>query len=133
MTTSWTFLPLRLTLLVAAATLAACAGVPTAPGANTGGIDPSLLKESPECAAAKLKPADPLPASALPEDVLRKAQTGFVAMRYDVVRGRAENVVVVASNPPGVYERYAVAHARNYRDPGGGSAPGCIMTIHIRF
>lgn len=88
---------------------------------------------SPECLAANLKPSEPFPASAIPEAILKKTQNGFVAIRYDVVAGRAQNTVVVASNPPGLYDSYALQHASRYRDPSGKTIAGCVMTIDIKF
>ena len=98
---------------------------------------PSTLAEvpqaSPECLAAKLRPAAPMPASAIPDDVLRKAQSGWVAVSYDVVAGKAENIKVVASNPPGLYDPYVLRHASSYTDPTGATARGCVMTTNIKF
>lgn len=101
------------------------------PSAAGGSAEP--LQESAECKAARLKPADPMPASALTPEMLRQARSGYVSMRYDVVRGRAEHVQVVLSNPPGLYDGIAVRHAQGYRDPGGGSARGCLMTVNVQF
>ncbi len=88
---------------------------------------------SPECLAARLRPADPLPASAIPDEVLRKAQSGWVAVSYDVVAGRAQNVRVVASQPPGLYDPYVLRHASAYTEPSGATVRGCILTTNIRF
>jgi hypothetical protein len=88
---------------------------------------------SPECLAAKLKAVDPLPASAIPDEVLRKAQSGWVAVSYDVVNGKAQNVKVVASNPPGLYDSYVLRHTSNYAEPSGATVRGCISTQNIKF
>ena len=90
-------------------------------------------QSSPECLAANLKPSDPFPSSAIPDAILKRAQSGSVAMRYDVVAGKAQNVSVVASNPPGLYDSYALQHANRYREPSGKTVSGCIMTIDIKF
>ena len=93
----------------------------------------SQAQSSPECLAANLKPSDPFPPSAIPEAILKKAQSGLVAMRYDVVAGKAQNISVVASNPPGLYDSYALQHANRYREPSGKTVSGCVMTIDIKF
>lgn len=115
--------------------LAACATAPTpgpgAAGSASAGED--LLKNSAECEAARLKAPAPLPVSAIPDEVLRKRQSGWTTVRYDVVAGAPQNLRVVASSPPGLYDPYALRHAQAYSDPGGGSARGCIMTVNIRF
>ena len=99
---------------------------PSASGANQ-------ALSSAECLAANLKPSDPVPPSAIPEAILKRAQSGSVAMRYDVVAGKAQNVSVVASNPPGLYDSYALLHANRYREPSGKTVSGCVMTIDIKF
>jgi hypothetical protein len=71
--------------------------------------------------------------AAIPEAVLKKAQSGSVALRYDVVAGAAQNVVVVASSPPGLYDAAALQHAARYREPTGTTVRGCVMTIDIKF
>jgi hypothetical protein len=111
--------------------LASCATPPaTTPGASA---DPTQLKASPECLAANLREADPMPAGMVPQDVLRKAQSGWVTVRYDVVGGKARNAVVVSSQPPGLYDAYVLRHAGAYTEPTGATVRGCIMTTHIRF
>jgi hypothetical protein len=125
-----------------AALLTACAS--TAPDNDqTGAQSPTVgaaahtgaqpVMSSPECMARKLKPGDPFPVSAIPEALLKKAQSGSVAMRYDVIAGVAQNIVVVASSPPGVYDAPALQHAARYRDPTGSTVRGCVMTIDIKF
>lgn len=122
-------------MLSLALVLAACAtGTGTgersaAPAASP----PGLPHSSAECLAAKIKPGEPFPASAIPGDVLRKAQSGWVAIRFDLVAGRAQNVAVAASNPAGLYDSYALQHAVKYRDPGGATVRGCVMTIDVKF
>jgi hypothetical protein len=74
-----------------------------------------------------------MPVSMVPEDVLRKAQSGWVAVRYDVVAGKAANLVVVASEPPGLYDSYVLRHAGAYTEPTGATVRGCIMTTNIKF
>lgn len=88
---------------------------------------------SPECVAAKLKPVDPLPINAIPEEVLRKAQSGWVAVSYDVVSGKARNLKVVGSSPSGLYEPYVLRHTSNYTEPTGATVRGCIATTNIQF
>jgi hypothetical protein len=86
-------------LLLAVLVLPACATpTSTTTGSGSGG-GAAAVQASPECQAARLKDPDPLPVSALPEDVLRKVQSGYVVVRYDVVGGRTRNATVVASEP----------------------------------
>lgn len=91
------------------------------------------LQESEECKAAQLKAPEPMPASALSADMLRQARSGHVSLRYDVIQGRAENIVVALSQPPGLYDDIALSHAKAYRDPAGRTARGCLMTINVQF
>ena len=107
--------------------LASCAS--QAPNTSSSAV-PQI---SPECLAAKLKAVDPLPASAIPDEVLRKAQSGWVAVSYDVVAGKAQNVRVVGSNPPGLYDSYVLRHTSNYAEPSGATVRGCISTQNIKF
>ena len=93
----------------------------------------TAIQTSPECVAARLRPADALPIALIPDEVLRKAQSGWVAVRYDVVAGKAANAVVVASEPQGLYDSYALTHARAYTEPTGATVRGCIMTTNIKF
>jgi hypothetical protein len=116
---------------LAAGLLAGCASsVPAQAGSNT---QAAVLQVSPECQAARLRAADPMPVALIPEDVLRKAQSGYVAVRYDVVEGRARNPVVVASQPAGLYDAYVLRHAAAYTEPTGATVRGCIMTTSITF
>ncbi len=94
---------------------------------------PTLPQSSPECLAQKLKPGEPFPASAIPEPALQQRLSGWVAMRYDVVAGKAQNIVVVESRPAGLYDNAALQHAARYRDPAGSTVRGCIMTIDVKF
>ena len=93
----------------------------------------SLPQSSAECLAQKLKPGDPFPESAIPASALSNRQSGWVAMRYDVIAGAAQNIAVVESRPAGVYDAAAVQHAARYRDPRGSTVRGCIMTIEVKF
>lgn len=93
----------------------------------------TLPQSSAECLAQKLKPGDPFPESAIPASALSNRQSGWVAMRYDVIAGAAQNIAVVASRPAGVYDAAAVQHATRYRDPRGSTVRGCIMTIEVKF
>ena len=113
--------------------LASCATTTSETNHSPTALDPKQALSSPECLAANLKPSDPFPPSAIPEAILKKAQSGLVAMRYDVVAGKAQNVFVVASNPPGLYDSYALQHANRYREPSGKTVSGCVMTIDIKF
>lgn len=122
-----------LALLFASLALASCATDPTGRTGAAAAPGAPAVASSPECLAANLKPSEPLPVSAIPEAVLKKAQNGFVAIRYDVVAGRAQNVAVASSNPPGLYDSYALQHASRYRDPGGKTVAGCVMTFDIKF
>jgi hypothetical protein len=92
-----------------------------------------LPASSAECLAQKLKSGDPFPASAIPEAALSKKQSGWVAMRYDVVAGVAQNIKLVTSRPAGVYDAAALQHAAKYRDPTGSTVRGCVMTIEVKF
>ena len=107
--------------------LASCAS--KAPSTSTSAV-PQI---SPECLAAKLQAVNPLPASAIPDEVLRKAQSGWVAVSYDVAAGKAQNVKVVASDPPGLYDSYVLRHTSNYAEPTGATVRGCISTTNIKF
>ena len=113
--------------------LASCATKTNETNNSPGASGAKQAQSSPECLAANLKPSDPFPPSAIPEAILKRAQSGSVAMRYDVVAGKAQNVSVVASNPPGLYDSYALQHATRYREPGGKTVSGCVMTIDIKF
>ena len=93
----------------------------------------TLPQSSAECLAQKLKSGDPFPESAIPAAALSNKQSGWVAMRYDVIAGAAQNIAVVASRPAGVYDAAAVQHAARYRDPRGPTVRGCIMTIEVKF
>jgi hypothetical protein len=123
--------------LVGVLALAACASPGTdSATARPGGSGPAgvaPVASSAECLAAQLSPAEPFLATAIPMDVLQRRQNGSVALRYDVVNGRAANVVVAASQPSGLYDRYALEHAQRYRDTGGKTVKGCVMTIDIKF
>lgn len=117
---------MRLSLTAAAClALAACASSPPMSSAS--------LRPSPECEAARLKPPEPLAAGSIPDDVLRQARSGWVAVRYDVVGGKARNVAVVASDPPGLYDPYVLRHASAYVEPSGATVVGCLATTTIRF
>lgn len=120
-----------LALIPCCLALASCATQPSSsPSAGPHG---AAIAVSPECLAAKLRPADPMQVSMVPEDVLRKAQSGWVAVRYDVVNGKATNAVVVSSEPPGLYDAYVLRHASAYTEPTGATVRGCIMTTNIKF
>ena len=64
---------------------------------------------------------------------MAKRQSGWVAVGYDVIAGVAQNLVVVASSPAGLYDAAALRHAARYRDPGKASVRGCVMTIDVKF
>jgi hypothetical protein len=113
-------------LALAGLLLASCASQPP----STASAVPQI---SPECLAAKLKPVDPLPINAIPEDVLRKAQSGWVVVSYDVVSGKARNLKVVGSSPSGLYDSYVLRHTANYTEPTGATVRGCIATTNIQF
>lgn len=90
-------------------------------------------QSSAECLAQNLQPGDPFPASAIPESALSKRQSGWVAIRYDVLAGAAQNLAVVASTPAGLYDAAAMQHAARYRDPKGSTVRGCVITIEVKF
>ena len=127
----------NLSTSIATVILASCASQsPEPPGATAGTLATSKAtgtQATPECLAAKLRPAEAMPVSLIPDDLLRKAQSGWVAVRYDVVAGKARNAVVVASDPPGLYDAYALKHADSYTEPTGANVRGCIMTTNIKF
>ena len=120
-----------LTLLPVA--LASCASPKSEPYAPLADVRATLPQSSPECLAQKLKASEPFPASSIPESALKTQQSGWVAMRYDVVSGKAQNIVVVESRPSGVYDAAALTHAAKYVDPSGSTVRGCIMTIEVKF
>lgn len=90
-------------------------------------------QSSPECQAARLRPVDAMPVSFIPDDVLRKAQSGWVAVRFDVAAGKAKNATVIGSNPPGLYDAYVLRHVSAYAEPSGATVSGCITTTTIKF
>jgi hypothetical protein len=135
-------------LAVAASMLGGCA---SAPGAGSaGGSAPgaavtapagltlaqaraALPPEPPECLSPKIRKPEPMPVNAIPEAVLRQARSGWSVVRYDLVDGRVRNLAVVASQPAGLYDPYALAHAARYVDTSGAQAKGCYMTVEIKF
>ncbi len=123
----------RLGLAACVALLAACAGPSGMADGSDGRARAAVPPSSPECLASKIKPVDPFPASALPADLLAKARTGLVALRYDVIDGLPKNIDVVSSTPPGFYDDAARRYLATYRDPKGGTARGCVMTVDIKF
>jgi hypothetical protein len=123
-----TLIPLSLCLV-----LASCATSTVERPVSLEEARAKLPQSSAECLAQNLKAGDPFPASAIPEAALSKRQSGWVAMRYDVIAGTAQNIAVVSSTPPGLYDAAAVQHAAKYRDPKGSTVRGCIMTIEVKF
>jgi hypothetical protein len=123
---------------LAGAALLALAGCATPPApaprfvplAEAGAL---LPHSSPECLAKMLKPGEPFPASAIPEAARTARQSGWVAVRYDMVGGVAQNLVVAASSPAGLYDAAALQHAARYRDAGKATVAGCVMTIDVKF
>ncbi len=123
-----------LTLFPSVLLLAACASPPTPNGEPAKSLGKADIPfSSPECLAAKLRPGDPFPASAIPPAALAKRQSGWVAIRYDVMAGSAQNLVVVGSHPAGLYDAAALEHAARYRDPGKNNVRGCVTTIEVAF
>jgi hypothetical protein len=127
----------RISTIASCLTLAACATTSGGPPVNASlPLDQMRAKmphSSPECLASKLRPADPFPASAIPPDAMAKRQSGFVAIRYDVADGVAQNLELVGSSPPGLYDAAAMQHAARYRDPGRTTVRGCVMIIDVKF
>jgi hypothetical protein len=119
------------------ALLAGCASTPPDSGGATAPARPvskaDIPFSSPECLAAKLRQGEPFPASAIPPAALASRQSGWVAVRYDVLGGSAQNLAVVASEPPGLYDAAALQHAAKYRDPGKTNVRGCVTTIEVTF
>lgn len=113
--------------------LAACAAPPAGRHVPIDEARPTLPHSSPECLAANLPPAEPFPASAIPEAAMARRQSGWVAVRYDVVDGVARHVAVAASSPAGLYDAAALQHAARYRAPARGTVRGCVMVIDVRF
>lgn len=133
-------MPKALVSLTCTLALAACATAPpdrtATVGAPAGAADAppaSLLHSSPECVAKNLAAGEPFPASAIPEAARVRRQSGWVAVRYDVVGGVASNLTVVGSEPAGLYDAAALRHAAHYRDPGKATVSGCVMHIDVRF
>lgn len=121
-------------LILACAAFASCSTLaPTAPEASAAVRDDSLRQISAECLAAKLVAPASMPVGMIPDGVLRKAQSGSVSVRYDVVSGKARNAVVVASSPPGLYDAYVLRHVDAYTEPTGATVRGCVMTTDIKF
>jgi hypothetical protein len=138
----------QLISILGAVMLAACASNPSPTSAPTpasataattqaqsGGALGQDLGNQPSaaCLAAKLRAAEPLPVSLIPEAVLRQARSGTVTVRYDVVAGKAANAKVVASEPAGLYDAYALRYASTYTEPTGATVAGCIMHTSIKF
>ena len=123
----------RLPLLASSLLLAACASSPTGSGSTTPVSKTNVPFSSPECLAAKLRQGEPFPASAIPASALANRQSGWVAIRYDVIDGRAQNLAVVGSNPPGLYDAAALQHASTYRDSTKSAVRGCVTTIEVTF
>src|SRR5512141_1683686 len=102
----------KIPTIVSCLALAACATTSgDKPGDAVLPLDQMRAKlphSSPECLAKKLKPADPFPASAIPSEAMAKRQSGFVAIRYDVADGVAQNLELVGSSPPGLYDAAAM-------------------------
>ncbi len=121
----------KLSALTICLFITACAHQP-APG-PAAGASADATKESAECAAAKLQPVQALPASAIPDDILRKAQSGWVSVRYDLVGGRVQQPQVVSSHPVGLYDPYVLRHVGNHVDPTRSTVRGCVMTTNIKF
>ncbi len=124
-------------LLLFCLVLASCATAPAGPG---GGASPGaaagaapLTQSSADCLARNIKPGPPLQAGSIPEAVLRQRQNGSVAIRYDLANGTPQNVKVVASTPPGLYDGPALEHAAKFRDPGRNTVAGCVMTVDVKF
>ena len=114
--------------------VAGCAtGTREAPPVSIDEARAKVPQTSPECLAQNPKPGEPFPASAIPTEAMSKKQGGLVAMRYDVLAGVAQNIAVVASTPPGLYDAAALQHAAKYREPRGITVRGCIMTIEVKF
>lgn len=122
-----------LAALSASLLLAACATKSTQPYVPLDEVRASLPQSSAECLAQKLKSGEPFPAAEVPEAALSQRLSGWVAMRYDVIAGQAQNIVVVESRPAGVYDAAALKHAARYRDPRGSTVRGCVMTIEVKF
>lgn len=106
---------------------------PAAPAGTTAAAGTLPPQSSAECLAQNLQPGEPFPASAIPEAALSRRQSGWVAIRYDVIAGEARNLEVVASTPAGLYDAAAMQHAAKYRDPKRSTVRGCVMTIEVKF
>ena len=123
----------RLSLLASLLLLTACASTPTGSSSSVPVSKADIPFSSPECLAAKLRQGEPFPASAIPAAALANRQSGWVAIRYDVISGSARNLAVVGSNPPGLYDAAALQHAAMYRDPTKADVRGCVTTIEVSF
>ena len=113
--------------------LVACASPPSTDSTVKAESKAAVPFSSPECLAARLKPGEPFPAAAIPEAALSKRQSGWVAIRYDVVAGAAQNLELVGSSPAGLYDAAAMQHAAKYRDGGKANVRGCVTTIEVKF
>ena len=127
----------RISTIVSCLGLAACATTsgdkPVDASTPLEQLRAKMPHSSPECLAKKLKPADPFPASAIPSEAMTKRQSGFAAIRYDLADGVAQNLELVGSSPPGLYDAAAMQHAARYRDPGKTTVRGCVMIIDVKF
>jgi hypothetical protein len=64
---------------------------------------------------------------------MNKRQSGWVAIRYDVIDGAAQNLVVVSSSPSGLYDSAALKHAAKYVEPTKTTVRGCVTMIEVKF
>jgi outer membrane biosynthesis protein TonB len=120
-------------LLVACIAITACTTPSPNNNAPVADMKSAVPFSSPECLAAKLPPGEPFPASAIPEAALSKKQSGWVAIRYDVIDGSAQNLAVVGSSPTGLYDTAAMQHAAKYKVSGKAPVRGCVTTIEVKF
>ncbi len=124
--------------LLLLAGLAGCASSPGgAPAGAADGPQPvdraNVPFSSAECLAAKLPAGEPFPASAIPAVAQARRQSGLVAIRYDVVGGAAQNLQIVTSSPPGLYDAAALQHAARYRTATAATVRGCVTVIEVKF
>jgi hypothetical protein len=64
--------------------------------------------EPPECLAPQIKNPEPMPVNAIPVGVLRQVRSGWAVVRYSLFSGRPRHLAVVASQPAGLYDPYAL-------------------------
>ncbi len=123
----------RLSCLSMCLLVAACATNAPQGGVAVPSDRANLPYSSPECLAKKLKPVDPFPVNEIPATALAGHKSGWVAIRYDVVSGAAQNLVIVGSDGSGLYDAPAMRHVARYRDATKSTVGACVTMIDVKF